>query len=572
MVISSVDELEKLSGKKVEEPHIPWIDEITIERDGKTYRRVPDVLDVWVDAGTASWNSLNFPQNKEEFEKNFPADFILEGKDQIRGWFNLLHVASMIAFGKSCFKAVFMHGFVQDSQGRKMSKSLGNYILPEEVVAKYGADTLRYYMIGGTGAGIDINYNFEDMKVKHKHLMVLWNIHKYILELAKSTNVDLKKIEIDHTKLSVEEKYILSKLHSTIKKTTETFDGYRLNETPSIIEHLFLELSRTYLQLTREKASVGKEEERKLVFYVTFEVFMDTLRLLTPIAPFITEKIYQNFKEVFKFEEESIHLMKWPSWDKAFINQEMEDHMGIVQLIVQVSLAAREKMHLGVRWPINELIITTKDEKVKKAIDSLSNIIKTQINVKNVSVKESLPGIKISVKPDYSKLGPKFGKDSAKVIAQLILGSPEVILRKLEKGANHILKIDNKEFEIVKEDLMVERVVPEKYLEGSFKDNFVYLDKELTDELESEGFSREIMRRVQSLRKKSGLQKSDTINLFIKVEKDLTTMVGKWKTQIKEKVGAKVIIISENNPEKQHAHSSKEKVRKKEFELFFDVM
>ena len=195
-VIGSAKELEKLSGKKPEDLHKPWIDQITIPCEcGKEKKRIPDIIDVWVDAGTVSWNCLDYPGREDLFKELFPADFILEGKDQIRGWFNLLMVASMLAFDKPPFKSVYMHGFVQDAQGRKMSKSLGNYILPEEVVKEYGVDTLRYYMISGANPGIDINYNFDDVKLKHKNMFVFWNLHNFLIDMAKGVGKNPSKID-----------------------------------------------------------------------------------------------------------------------------------------------------------------------------------------------------------------------------------------------------------------------------------------------------------------------------------------------------------------------------------------
>jgi isoleucyl-tRNA synthetase len=182
IVIGSIAELEDISGQKVKDPHIPKIDDIIIKKEGKIYRRVPDILDVWVDAGTVSWNCLDYPHKQDLFENLFPPEFILEGKDQIRGWFNLLHIVSMISMNRPSFRNVYMHGFVQDSLGRKMSKSAGNYILPEEVIKKYGADTFRYYFIGGANPGFDINYNPSDIELKNKNLNVLWNIHNYMID------------------------------------------------------------------------------------------------------------------------------------------------------------------------------------------------------------------------------------------------------------------------------------------------------------------------------------------------------------------------------------------------------
>ncbi|MBI2134404.1 isoleucine--tRNA ligase [Candidatus Woesearchaeota archaeon] len=568
IVIGSIQELEELSGKKVDEPHIPWIDKILIEKKGRKYKRVPDILDVWVDAGTASWNSLNFPQNKENMKRYFPADFILEGKDQIRGWFNLLHVASMIALGKKSFDAAYMHGFINDAMGRKMSKSLGNYILPEEVIAKYGADTLRYYMITGANAGLDLNYNFDDMKVKYRNLTVLWNIHNYIIDLARNSGLNPKEIKIKADDISIEEKYIFSKLNSAIRKTTKLYDGYKLNEAPLIAEELFLALSRIYIQITREKST--DEKARQAVLYAIYYVFMGILKLFAPASPFITEAMYQNLKKEFSLEEESVHLLGWPKCIEKLINKGLEDEMDSISEVTQSILSLREKISMGQRWPLQEAIVVTKDEKTIKAVEKLKSIIKRQTNIKEIEIQQSLPGIKTTIKADYSQLGPDFGKKAPEIIAKLMAESPETILKHIEKDGKFPLKIGKETVNIVKEHLIVTRKVPEPYVEGSFKSGFVYLNKDVDDELEAEGFARELMRRVQALRKEAGLQKKDRITLFVKTDAELSKTLNIFHETIKEKVGAEHMTISDLNPNKKHKFTSKEKVRDRKFELFLE--
>ncbi|MBI2574340.1 class I tRNA ligase family protein, partial [Candidatus Woesearchaeota archaeon] len=213
--------------QKLENLHRPWIDEVLLKCGcGGEMRRVADVLDVWLDSGAASWAPLNYPSEEERFEKLWPADLILEGKDQIRGWFNSMICLSMVSFKRNSYKAVYMHGFVNDALGRKMSKSLKNIISPYEVIDKYGADTLRYYAIGGANPGFDLNYNFDDMKVKHKNLTVFWNLHNFLLDLAETAQLDGDK------SLATEERYILSKLHTAIQKATYMMDNNYLNELP----------------------------------------------------------------------------------------------------------------------------------------------------------------------------------------------------------------------------------------------------------------------------------------------------------------------------------------------------
>ena len=572
IVIGSIKELKEFFGETPEDLHKPWIDELRMKCEcGGTKERVPDILDVWIDAGSASWNCLDFPQKEEIFNRLYPADFILEGIDQIRGWFNLLFVASMIGMGSISFKAVYMHGFINDAKGRKMSKSLGNYILPEEVISQYGADTLRYYMIGGTAPGVDINYNFEDLKVKHKNLMVLWNIHKYAIEMCSS--LKLKKINPEvsgKNKLELEEKYILSKLNSTILNVTKTFDDFRLNEVPLQIEELFLELSRTYIQLTRDKSSFGSEEDRNVVAHTILNVLLNSLKLFSTISPFISEAIYQNLRHSLLLREESIHLFDWPKCNEEMINAKLEASMQSVNDIVHNALAVREKIQLGLRWPLSEIVICTKESDVKKIAEEFGDLIKKQLNVKKIAVVESMPKVKLRLKADYSKLGPAYGDKVPKIIAQLTIDSPETVLRHIQDKGNYSFRIDGDEINILKEHLIIAREVPQPYEEGIFKGGFVYLNKQVTDELESEGFAREIMRRVQSLRKKAGLQKSESISLFIKTDDELKEILREWNTLIKEKVGASSYKISELEPSKGHEFRSTEKIKNKDIEIYLE--
>ena len=571
IVIGSIDELKKLAGKIPEDLHKPWIDSVKIKcKCGGEKERLPDILDVWIDAGSASWNCLDFPRRKDLFEKMYPADFILEGIDQIRGWFNLLLVASMTAMGNASFKAVYMHGFINDAQGRKMSKSLGNYILPEEVITEYGADTLRYYMIGGSSPGVDINYNFDDMKVKHKNLTVLWNLHKYAIELGKNLKINRIDFKVDMGKIDIEEKYILSKLHSTIKKVTELFDEYRINEVPIQAESLFLELSRTYIQLTRDKSSMGSEDEKKIVLHTVFNVLLDSLKLFAPIAPLITEMMYRNLRHEFSLREESIHLLEWPKHDDNLIDSELEEGMQAVSDIMQSALALREKLQLGVRWPLSEIVIVTKDGRITNAAEKLKAVIKKQINVREVNVAESMPGVKIRLKANYLKMGPDFGDKTPKVIAKLVVDSQETIIKHINEKEKHSVDIDGETVDVLRKHLTFLRDVPIPYEEAEFKSGLIYLNKEISDELEAEGFAREAMRRVQSLRKKAGLVKSDEISLFIKTGQELKEMFDGWSLTIKEKVGASQFRISELEPSKKHAFESKENVRGKEFSIYLE--
>jgi len=572
-VIGSIKELEKKSNQKApKDLHIPYIDELKIPCSCTgTMHRIADILDVWVDAGVASWTCLDYPQKETKFKELWPADFILEGKDQIRGWFNLLLVASMIAMHKPSFKAVYMHGFINDAQGRKMSKSLGNYILPNEVVDKYGADTLRYYMIGGANPGLDLNYNFEDLKLKHKNLMVLWNIHKFLIDITKTNNINPNKIGKQIEKhFQIEEKYMLSKLNSTIQSTTQDFNNYKINEISGNVEELFLDLSRTYIQLIRDKAALGEKEEKKAVAYTIYTVLLKTLTCLAPIIPYITEQIYQNLKTEFNLEQESIHLLDWPKEEKDKINTSLEQQMSIISNLIQAMLYAREKASIGLKWPLQEVTIITKDEKTLKAIEELGSLIKNQTNIKEIKIQEYMPGLKTIIKADYAKLGPSFGDKTPKIIAAIAKESSETILDHLDKEGKYIIKIENEEYALTLKHLIIERETPKDFIASEYRGGLIYLNTKRDKALVAEGFARELMRKIQNLRKKQSLEKSDTITLFIKTDYETKKLLESFHDLIAQKCNASQFKISELDPARKHEVGEKEKIKDKVFEIYFD--
>ncbi len=568
-VIGTRLELKQLSGKELENLHRPWIDEVVLKcKCGKEMTRVTDVLDVWLDSGVAPWATLNYPSDPKTFvEFGFP-DLILEGKDQIRGWFNSLMCMSMVSFGKVPYKAVYMHGFINDAQGRKMSKSLKNIISPYEIIDAYGADTLRYYQIGGAQPGLDLSFNHEDAKIKSKNLGVLWNLHNFIIELAKElkTNPEQMDDAVMKALCDVEERYMLSKMNSSIKQTTQLFEEYRLNEIPAVIEDLFLTLSRAYIQMVRDKAAIGEENERKAVLYTTYKALTECLKLFAPIAPFITEEIWQNFRE-FKLAEESIHLCSWPKQNPKDIDEKLEKNMAIIGSVIQGILAAREKAKISVRWPIKCVQIVTQNEDVLKALEELEDIIKNQTNCKDVHGHKNFTEIETIVKPNAGPIGKQFGAKSPKIMAQLATMSAKSILAQLAKENKFTVAIDKETVELNKDHIITERVVPKKYIEVEFKDGFVYLDTERTAELEAEGFAREIMRRIQQLRKEAGMQKTEKAFVYIQAEE--VKSLEPWVQKIEEKCAARAK-LGTIEPVKKHQYTAEQAIKDKTFKLFLD--
>ncbi|MCX8193858.1 MAG: isoleucine--tRNA ligase [Candidatus Pacearchaeota archaeon] len=383
-VIGSIKELEKKAQSKLpEDLHKPWIDSVKLKcpKCNNFMERVPDVLDVWLDSGTTSWNCLYYPLREDFFREWFPADFILEANEQIKLWFSMLQICSFIAFKKPCYKAVYVHGMILDWQGMKMSKSLGNVVSPYEVIDKYGVDLFRYYMTE-CRAGENLNFSWEGMKQKQRNINVLWNIKNYLLELAQLLKKNPIKIKPE---FSIEEKYILSRLNSTIKEVRELYEAYKLDEIIAKIESLFLELSRIYIQFVREKSSLGSEKERETVLYTIYESMINVIKLFAPICPYITEAIFLEMKKAFGLKEESIHMTEWPKVNEKAIDKKLEQKFSVALEIIEKTLACRSAEAIGLRWPLASLTIKT-DKKLNK---ELQEIIMRQVNVKKIEFKPS---------------------------------------------------------------------------------------------------------------------------------------------------------------------------------------
>ncbi len=542
-VFGSIKELKQQAKRIPKSIHKPWIDKVTYPCScGGTRKRIPDVLDVWIDAGCASWNCLYYPQKTDLFKQWYPASFILEGKDQIRGWFNLLMVASFLAFERPSFEKVYMHGFVTDIEGVKMSKSLGNIISPYEVIDKHGADTLRYYTTQ-TNAGEDLNFSWEECAMKERNLLVLWNIHKFLLTLAKETGSNPFTLKCEN-RLEKEEQYIFSRLHSTIKEMTNHLEKYEIDQIVMPIENLFLEMSRTYIQLVREKCSSDDEQEKEVCLYTISNVLLETLKLFSPVAPFVTEAIYQNLKEEFKLKKESIHHYPWPTSDEKKINAQLEEEMLLAKSIIQSTLGLREKIGRGVRWPIAEVVVESSDERVREFVNRLSGIVKRQTNVKNLTVTERFLKTKIKIKPNYNKMGPVFGAATPQVIAELTLTSSETILNHLEKEGSYDVRVDGTPLRVTADQLIIEREVQPPYLWGTFPQGQVYLNSEVREELEAEGYAREITRQIQQLRKEAKLEKMDRVRVVLRMSAALQQKVSVFAKEMKGKVGADTLAIN----------------------------
>ena len=380
--LNDKDLKEKIEELNIKDFHVPEIDKVifTCPKCNGEMKRVKDVLDVWIDSGTTSWNVLGYPipEGDHLLKKYYPVDLILEGKDQIRGWFYSLAALGEIIFEEIPYKAVYMHGFIKDAYGRKMSKSLGNVISPYEVIDKYGADTLRYYQIGGTGPGEDLNYNFEDMKVKYRNLITLNNIAKFLEENLKLYSFDPEEYKLKEEDLTIKEKYMLHILNKRLKEAENLLEKYELNKVPWVLEEIFLELSRFYIKVNRD--DLEKEERRKIILKLIYDVLFKTINAFSIVAPFITEDIYLRiYKD--KKKEESINFFKWPEIEEKYINEKVEEDVKNLENYLEALLFLRNKEKINIRWPLS--YAATEDKELLKNKE-IVEILKKIVNVKEV--------------------------------------------------------------------------------------------------------------------------------------------------------------------------------------------
>ncbi len=569
-VVGTSEELKKLGAKKIpKDLHRPWIDEVEFPCPSckKPVRRIPDVLDVWIDAGTLSWNCLDYPVDKKLLPSLYPADFVLEATEQVRLWFPMLNICSHIALGKQAYKSVYTTGMILDYQGMKMSKSLGNIISPYEVVDKHGADLLRYYM-GAINAGENINFSWPDIEARHRNLGVLWNTHNYLMELAGQAGQNPLKLDPAKLDFGMEEKFIISRLHSTVFRCTALMDAYRLDEVIGEIESLYLDLSRTYIQMVREKASGGTPAQRGAVLYSVYSTLMGVTRMMAVVTPFLAEKLYQAERKAFKLKDASVHLCEWPKASRQFVDEKLEARMRIAQEAMTAMAYAREKANLSLRWPVRQITVTSTDPAVLEAVESMRDLIEGQLNVKELHTHKSLPGLKETVRANAGALGKEFKALAPKVLAKLAMENAKTLLGHLAKDGVIKLKVDKESVELKAEHLIIEREVPAGLIEAEFRGGRVYLDMSRTPELDAEGYAREVMRRVQQLRKDSGLAKQDRVALYLQVSPGMEKTLAPWLQRMADRCGADAISVGLKEPPSKFAHTAEQEIRNEVVRIF----
>ncbi|MDI6903145.1 MAG: isoleucine--tRNA ligase [Methanocellales archaeon] len=555
-VIGSVEELKEKAKIPCVELHRPHMDDVQLRCTcGKSMSRVKDVFDVWFDSAVASWAMLGFPHDTEKFKKWWPADFITEGHDQTRGWFYSQLGASMVAFDQTPYKSVLMHGFTLDEEGRKMSKSLGNVVAPEEVIEKYGADTLRFYVLSANAPWEDLRFSWEEVQNVHRMLNILWNVYRFPLPYMLLDDFDPSAVSFESIEMHLrpEDRWILSRTHSLIKSVDEMMKDCELHRATRLLQNFILEdVSRWYVQLIRPRTWTEAEDPDKLAAYwVIYDVLSQITKLMAPSTPFITEEIYQNLvRGMDPKAMPTVHMCDWPSPNEELIDVTLEANMDIARDIVEAVCSARQKAKRKLRWPVQQIIISPSNESVVDAVELLRNVIREQANTKEIvllNMGEEFDEISLEVIPDLSVIGPRFKDKAGEIIAAL----NKLDGRKLKKeiGKGYQLKLPDRIVKITEDMIHFEEIIPEHIFAADFSLGRVYVDVSLTDDIRAEGYAREIVRRIQNMRKELDLAVEDKIDVFVQVgDERVVYLIDAWRDFISDEVRAKKLELGTDAP------------------------
>lgn len=524
-VIGTVAELEEASGQVVADPHRPYVDAVTIPCTcGGTMHRVSDIFDVWFDSAVASWATLGFPGNTEAFEHYWPADFITEGQDQTRGWFYSQLGASTVAFGRAPYKSVLMHGFALDAEGRKMSKSLGNVVAPEEVIKTFGVDVLRLYVLSANAPWDDMKFNWEGVKTVNRALNILWNVYRFPLPYMALDGFEPAQTDGGRwddaavlrmlDQMPDEDRWILSRVNTLAASVEADFEGLNLHRvTRALIAFVLEDLSRWYLQIVRPRMWLEEDAPEKRYAYETvYYVLRRLVALLAPFTPHLAEEIYGNLR--CAGDPESVHMLDWPAADGALVDTALEAAMGVAQAFDDAVATARQDGKRKLRWPVGEVVVVTGAPAVRDALARLSALCASRANAKAVTVVEGRwERIGWKAEAVMRVLGPKFGKEAPKVKAA-IEGADGTALKSALEAAG---TASAGGYEVTPEMVTFTEQVPEGVFAAAMPDATVYVDVTLTPEIEAEGYAREVIRRLQEMRRQRDLKVDENIAVEIAI-------------------------------------------------------
>ena len=551
--IGSRQELFEMSGDekaKTVELHRPYIDEITLKcpECGGEMHRVPEVIDCWFDSGAMPFAQHHYPfENKELFEQQFPANFISEAVDQTRGWFYSLLAESTLLFNKAPYKNVIVLGHVQDENGQKMSKSKGNAVDPFDALNKYGADAIRWYFYINSAPWLPNRFHGKAVvEGQRKFMSTLWNTYAFFVLYADIDNFDPTKYNLEYDQLPVMDKWLLSRLNTTVQAVDNDLANYKIPEAARALQEFVDEMSNWYVRRSRERFWAKGMEQDKINAYMTlYNALVTIAKTAAPMIPFMTEDMYQNLvRSVDKDAPESIHLCDFPTVNEAWIDKDLEADMKELLEIVVLGRACRNTANIKNRQPIGTMYVKAE----KKMGEFYTDIIADELNVKEVKFADDVESfISYSFKPQLRTVGPKYGK---------LLGGIRQALTDIDGTAamnelrtNGVLKLDinGNDVELTEEDLLIETAQTEGYVSESDGETSVVLDTNLTPELIEEGFVREIISKIQTMRKEAGFEVMDKIVVYAHGNDKIQDVMKAHEDEIKSEVLADEMVLGETD-------------------------
>jgi isoleucyl-tRNA synthetase len=488
-------------------------------------RRTPEVIDVWFDSGAMPFAQFHYPfENVELFKENFPADFIAEGIDQTRGWFYSLHAISSFLFDSPAFKHVVVNELILDKEGQKMSKSRGNVVYPFDVVEKYGADSVRWYLMSVSPPWKPKLFNEEDIvEIQRKFFSTLINTYSFFTLYANIDNFTYSEERIPVKERPEIDRWIISVLNSLVKNYIEAMEDYDLTRAVRLITDFTIDqLSNWYVRRSRRRFwKSGVEKDKISAFQTLYECLIAVAKLMAPFAPFLADEIYRNLNGVTKKEPyESVHLAYIPEPNEEEIDIDLEKRMELAQRIVYIVRSLRAKTNLKVRQPLRRIIIPVSDEVEKSQIEMMRDVILDEINVKMIEyVDDDSEIVEKRAKPNFKSIGPKFGKTAQKV-AQAIREFDKAKIKKLEEEGKVEIEVNGERIEVLRSDVEIYNEDIKGWVVESDGVITVALDTELTDDLINEGFAREFVNRVQNMRKEANFEVTDRIRIFFRTESE----------------------------------------------------
>ena len=530
------------------ELHRPFIDEVHLKCpkcDG-VMTRVTDVIDCWFDSGAMPFAQYHYPfENEELFETQFPADYICEGIDQTRGWFYTLMVISTFVKGVSPFKNVLVNVLLLDAHGKKMSKSKGNIVEPFSTMKEYGADTVRFYLPYVSPVWVPLKFDFNGLKEVHsKFFNPLKNTYNFFTMYANIDNIDIAKCNVPVNEREETDRWLISKYNKLLKYVTESYDKYDLNlVVRALTEFVSEDLSNWYIRRNRNRFwAKDLDNSKKAVYMTTYEVLVGLTKMMAPVVPYLSEEIYTNLTH-----EYSVHTADFPKYDESLIDEALETKMDLVRDLISIGRNVREEQKLRVRQPLGEMLIDGKNENVLK---DLTNLIKEELNVKEVAfVKDTSKYMNYNLKPNFKVVGKVFGS-ALNEYQNKLLELPLEDIKKLENDEVIHMEVNGKDYEVTKDMIDIRITAKEGFNVGMENNNFVILNTTLTDDLIKEGIAREVVSKVQLMRKNKDLELTDRIVVKYNADEYVSAAIEEYSDYIKHETLADDL-VSENTLENE---------------------